>query len=127
MGIRLIGLLRFTVPLLAPPDLEKDGRRGAQGAYLLGLPFGLAGCPICAPVLTAVAASGNPLMGALAMLALGLGQGTVLVAAGAYEDTLTSLGKLARHRATIEWLIGLSLLLAASYFAWQAFVNLPIP
>lgn len=110
MGLRLMGMLRFRVPLLAPPDPEKSTRRGAPGAYLLGLPFGLAGCPSCAPillaVLTAVAASGKPLMGALAMLALGLGQGTVLVAAGAYGGTLMSLGKLARHRAAIERLIG---------------------
>jgi cytochrome c-type biogenesis protein len=125
MGLRLLGLLRFKVPLLAPPDPETGRRRGVLGAYLLGLPFGLAGCPSCAPVLlavlTAVAASGNPLMGALAMLALGLGQGSVLVAAGAYGGALTSLKRFARHRTRIEFLLGILLLGAAAYFAWRAF------
>ncbi len=97
------------------------------GAYLLGVPFGLAGCPSCAPillaVLTAVAASGKPLMGALAMLALGLGQGSVLVAAGAYGGTLTHLNRFARHRLTIARLLGLLLLLAAAYFGWQALLG----
>lgn len=125
MGLRMLGTLRFRIPLLALPDPETSGRRGVLGAYLLGVPFGLAGCPSCAPVLlavlTAVAAGGNPLMGALAMLALGLGQGSVLVAAGAYGGALTGLKSFARHRATIERLLGLLLLLAAAYFAWKAF------
>lgn len=124
MGRRMLGLLRFRVPLLTPPDPE-GGRRGLPGAYLLGVPFGLAGCPSCAPVLlavlTAVAASGNPLTGALAMLALGLGQGSVLVAAGAYGGALTGLKTFARHRLTIERLLGVLLLVAAAYFAWRAF------
>lgn len=142
MGLRMLGVLRFRVPLLSPPvpviattgrgndcancaPTTTTGRRGVLGAYLLGVPFGLAGCPSCAPVLlallTAVAASGNPLMGALAMLALGLGQGSVLVAAGAYGGSLTGLKRFARHRARIELLLGLLLIVAAAYFAWRAF------
>ena len=77
MGLRSLGLLRFGVPLLAAPSPESR-HRGAVGAYLLGLPFGLAGCPTCAlillSVLMAVAASGNPFLGTLAMLGLGPGQ-----------------------------------------------------
>lgn len=125
MGLRLLGLLRFRVPLLTPPDPEGGRRRGLIGAYLLGVPFGLAGCPSCAPVLlavlTAVAASGNALMGALAMLALGLGQGSVLVVVGAYGGALTGLKRFARYRLTIERLLGLLLLAAAAYFIWRAF------
>ncbi len=125
MGLRLLGLLHFKAPLLAPPDPEESGRRGVLGAYLLGVPFGLAGCPSCAPVLlavlTAVTASGNPLMGALAMLALGLGQGLVLVVVGAYGGGLTGLKRFVRHRATIERLLGVLLLATAAYFTWRAF------
>lgn len=127
MGLRMLGMLRFRVPLLAPPDSE-TGRRGVLGAYLLGVPFGLAGCPSCAPVLlavlTAVAASGKPLVGALAMLALGLGQGSILVAAGAYGGPLTGLKRFARHRVTIERLLGIVLLAVAAYFAWRALLGM---
>ncbi len=125
MGLSMVGLLRFRVPLLGSPDPATIGRRGVLGAYLLGLPFGLAGCPSCEPirlaVLTAVAASTQPLMGALAMLAVGLGQGVILVAAGTYVGTLPNLKRFARYRVAINRLLGLLLLVTAVYFAWRAF------
>ncbi|MDQ3943275.1 MAG: hypothetical protein M3254_09250 [Actinomycetota bacterium] len=90
----------------------------------------LAGCPSCEPIrlamLTAVATSSQPLMGALAMLAPGLGQGLILVAAGTYVGTLPSLRRFAGHRDTISRLLGLLLLMAAAYFAWRAFGYLPL-
>lgn len=49
---------------------------------------------------------------------------SVLVAAGAYGGTLTHLRRFARHRARIEFLLGLLLLLAAAYFGWQAFLGM---
>ena len=122
MGLRMIGLLYFNVPFLRPPDPTMR-QRGALGAYLLGLTFGLTGCPSCEPirlaVLAAVAASTQPLMGALAMLALGLGQGLILVLAGTYIGTLPSLKRFAGHRSSINRLLGLLLLTAAAYFAWR--------
>ena len=132
MGLRMAGLLHFNVPnvpLLRPPD-PATGRRSTLGAYLLGLPFGLAGCPSCEPirlaVLTAVAASTQPLIGALAMLALGLGQGVILMVAGTYIGSLSSLKRFAGHRMAINRLLGLLLLLAAGFFALRAFRFLPI-
>lgn len=129
LGLRMVGMLRFDVPLLRTPD-PGTGRRSLLGAYLLGLPFGLAGCPSCEPirlmVLAAVAATTEPLMGALAMLALGLGQGLILVMAGTYIGTLPSLKRFAGHRHVINRLLGLLLLLAAAYFAWRALGFLPV-
>ena len=123
MGLRTLGLLDFRVPLRQSFDPE-SGRRGVPGAYLLGLPFGLVGCPGCALImpslLIAVAASGSPLVGALAMLALGLGQGLVLVAAGAVAGSLVRLSKLAPYRIAIERLLGVTLLIVAAYFTWRA-------
>ena len=64
MGLRSLGLLQFAVPLRQKFNPEQSGRRGVLGAYLLGLPFGVVGCPSCAlilpSVLIAVAASGSP-------------------------------------------------------------------
>ena len=105
-------------------------QRGARGAYLLGLTFGLTGCPSCEPirlaVLTAVAAGSQPLMGALAMFALGLGQGLILVLAGTYVGTLPSLKRFAGHRIAIKRLLGLILFMAAAYFAWRVVGYLPV-
>jgi cytochrome c-type biogenesis protein len=129
MGLRMVGLLYFSAPYLRPPD-PMSRQRGARGAYLLGLTFGLTGCPSCEPirlaVLTAVAAGSQPLMGALAMFALGLGQGLILVLAGTYVGTLPSLKRFAGHRIAIKRLLGLILFMAAAYFAWRAVGYLPV-
>ena len=125
MGLRSLGLLSFAVPLRQEFDPE-SGRRGVLGAYLLGLPFGLVGCPSCAlimpSVLITIAASGRPLIGAVAMFALGLGQGLVLVAAGVLGGSLVRLSKLAPYRVAVERLLGVALLLAAAYFTWRAWL-----
>jgi cytochrome c-type biogenesis protein len=90
----------------------------------LGLPFGLVGCPSCALIvpslLIALAASGSPLVGALAMLALGFGQGLVLVAAGVFGEALVHLSKLSPYRVAVERLLGVVLLVVAAYFTWRA-------
>lgn len=131
MGLRMVGLLRINVSLLRLPGRYRMRQQcSVTGAYLLGIPFGLAGCPSCEPirlaVLTAAATSTRPLMGALAMLALGLGQGLILVTVGAYVGTLPNMKRFAGHRVVVNRLLGLLLLIAAAYFAWRAFVNLPI-
>ncbi|ABG04783.1 cytochrome c biogenesis protein, transmembrane region [Rubrobacter xylanophilus DSM 9941] len=123
MGLRALGLLRLGVPMLAVPDVER-AKRGLLGAFLLGMPFGLAGCPTCAlilpSVLTAVAASGSPAMGALVMFGLGIGQGAVLVAAGALGGGSLGSGWLYRYRAAVEKGLGVVLVLTAAYFTWRA-------
>lgn len=128
MGLRTLGLLDFRVPLRRGFDPE-SGRRGVPGAYLLGLPFGLVGCPGCALImpslLIAVATSGSPLIGALTMLALGLGQGLVLVVAGVVAGSLVRLSRLAPYRIAIERLLGVALLVVAAYFTWRALLWLP--
>ncbi len=125
MGLRSLGLLSFAVPLRRRFDPE-GGRRGVLGAYLLGLPFGLVGCPSCAlimpSVLITIAASGSPLIGAVAMFALGLGQGLVLVTAGVLGGSLVRLSKLAPYRMAVERLLGVVLLLVAAYFTWRAWL-----
>lgn len=120
-----MGLLNFAVPLRQSFEPER-GRRGILGAYLLGLPFGFVGCPSCAlimpSVLITIAASGSPLIGAVAMLALGLGQGLVLVAAGVLGGSLVRLRKLAPYRMAVERLLGVALLFVAAYFTWRAWL-----
>lgn len=125
MGLRSLGLLSFAVPLRNRFKLESE-RRGVVGAYLLGLPFGLVGCPSCAlimpSVLIAIAASASPLVGAVAMFALGLGQGLVLVTAGGLGGSLVRLSKFAPYRVVAERLLGIALLLVAAYFTWRAWL-----
>lgn len=125
MGLRSLGLLSFAVPLRRRFDPE-GGRHGVLGAYLLGLPFGLVGCPSCAlimpSVLITIAASGSPVIGAVAMFALGLGQGLVLVTAGVLGGSIVRMSTLAPYRVAVERLLGVALLLVAAYFTWRAWL-----
>jgi len=123
MGLRMLGVFGFGVPFLSRPD-PASGRGGLPGAFLLGVPFGLAGCPTCALILpsmlVAVAASGSPVVGALAMLGLGVGQGIVLVAAGTLVGGLAKLKRFAPYRVAVERSFGVVLLVVAAYFTWRA-------
>lgn len=124
MGLRALGVLSFGVPMLSTPGRIGARRRSLIRAFLLGVPFGLAGCPTCALILpstlTAVAASGSPLIGALAMLGLGVGQGTVLVVTAVAGGRMLRSGWFYGYRTVLEKGLGVILLLAASYFAWRA-------
>lgn len=138
MSLRTLGLLRFDVPLeklrlllrgpLAPARRVDDPprRRGLVGAYLIGVPSGLAGCSSCALILpallSAVAASGSPVTGAAAMLMLGVGQGAVLVASGTLGGSLITSPRLSGLRRAVEVALGLALLLTAAYFTWRALI-----
>lgn len=142
MGLRTLGLVRFDSPLkylrtllrgpLAPAERldneppRLEWRRGLLGAYLIGIPSGLAGCPSCALILpallSAVAASGSPATGAAAMLMLGLGQGAVLVIAGTAGARLVASSRLTGFRRAVEIALGLVLLLVASYFTWRVLI-----
>lgn len=141
MGLRTLGLLNFGVPLerlkvilrgpLRPFALARRAddpprRRGLLGAFLIGVPSGLAGCPSCALILpallSAVAASGSPVTGAAAMLMLGLGQGAVLVAAGTFGGSLMTMSRLSGFRRVVEIILGLALLLTAAYFTWRVLI-----
>lgn len=140
MGLRTLRILRFGLPLHrlrllsrgplapSPSDRPEDAprRRGMLGAYLIGIPSGLAGCPSCALILpallSAVAASGSPATGAAAMMMLGLGQGVVLVAAGTFGASLVTGTRHAGFRRGVEIMLGLVLLLTAAYFTWRALI-----
>ncbi|AHY48362.1 Cytochrome C biogenesis protein transmembrane region (plasmid) [Rubrobacter radiotolerans] len=126
MGLRLLGVLRFGMFTLRTPDPERARGGGMLGAYLLGLPFGLAGCPSCAlvlpSVLIAIAASGSPITGLLAMGGLGIGQGIVLVAAGTFIGGLAQIKRLVPYRIFVEKTLGLILILCAAYFTWRALI-----
>lgn len=138
MGLRTLGLLRFDSPLKyltplmrgpfapAPEEDHSPRRRGLLGAYLMGIPSGLAGCPSCALILpallSAVAASGSPTLGAAALMMLGLGQGLVLVVAGTFGARLLASSRLAGFRRAVETALGLVLLLVAAYFSWRVLI-----
>ncbi|MCX6022193.1 MAG: sulfite exporter TauE/SafE family protein [Chloroflexi bacterium] len=100
LGLLLAGLVVAPLPayLPRPTPVVSSG-----GAFLLGLPMGLAACPACTPPLfpiaTLAAVSGGPLYGAGLLFLFGLGRGVPILVAAA------SFGALQRLR----WLIPVGL------------------
>lgn len=84
MGLHLMGVLRFDIP--TPINLQPK-MRGAMGALLLGLLFGLVSTPCAAPVLvvllTYLAGSGASVAyGGLLLLVYALGHSLLILVAG---------------------------------------------
>ena len=84
MGLHLMGLLKFTIPM---PFSIQPRTRGVLGALLMGLLFGVVSAPCAAPILvvllTYLAGSGASVAyGALLLLVYALGHSVLIILAG---------------------------------------------
>jgi cytochrome c-type biogenesis protein len=124
LGLVWPGWLRLPLPSLG---FRAKRPSGASGAFLLGIPFSIAICPVCTPallVLLGVAASlGSPLTGGVLLLAFALGR-AIPVALGAIAiGWLKSLRRLSKFVHAFEVLGGLALIVSGvymlnAYFFW---------
>jgi cytochrome c-type biogenesis protein len=83
MGLSMIGLFEVRIPM---PQKWQPKSRGAWGAFLLGLLFGIASSPCATPVLvvilTFVASQGQVLFGTLLLFVYAIGHVALIIAAG---------------------------------------------
>ncbi len=122
MGLQLMGVLRFEIPVLmgAPPRL-----RGVLGALVLGLLFGLVSAPCAAPMLvvllTYLAGSGASVpYGCLLMLAYAVGHSVLIIVAGTSMGAARALVESRRWARASTWMkrgSGLAVVLLGLYFA----------
>jgi cytochrome c-type biogenesis protein len=108
---------------------EKVKSKGATGALLIGLLFGIASGPctfaFLAPVLavTFTTASANPLFGVGLLGLYALGHCTVLIAAGTSVERARHFAAWNRETKTarrIKFVIGILLILGGLYFLYKA-------
>jgi len=125
MGLHLLGVLRFKIPM--PLQLQPK-TTGLVGALVLGLLFGVVSAPCAAPILivllTYIAGSGASLVyGGLLLLVYALGHSVLILVAG------TSMGlacrlieskKITRATDLMRRAAGAIVILLGVYFAWQA-------
>ena len=126
MGLHLMGVLKFTIPM---PFEVKPRVRGALGALVLGLLFGVVSTPCAAPILvvllTYLAGSGASIpYGGLLLLVYGLGHSALILIAG------TSMGaarriieskKWARANEIMQKVAGGLIIVVGAYFAYLGF------
>lgn len=124
MGLHLMGVLRFEIPM---PFRIQPKIRGAFGALLLGLLFGLVSAPCAAPVLvvllTYLAGSGSSVAyGGLLLLVYALGHSLLILIAG------TSMGlagkileskKMTRATDMLRRVAGAVIVLVGVYFGYR--------
>ncbi len=92
MGLHLIGVIKFNIPM---PFNVQPKIRGTVGAFVLGLLFGIVSAPCAAPILvvllTYLAGSGaSVLYGGFLLLVYAMGHGVLILVAG------TSMGAAGR-------------------------------
>jgi len=124
MGLHLMGVLPFSIPTLN----VRPRTRGALGALLLGLLFGVVSAPCAAPILivllTYLAGSGASIpYGAGLLLVYGLGHSVLIVVAGSSMGVARRLVESRRLARAAEWMrrgAGVVIILVGAYFAYQA-------
>jgi len=125
MGLHLIGILNFTIPM---PLKTQPQTRGMLGALLLGLLFGFVSAPCAAPILvvllTYLAGSGASVTyGGILLLVYSLGHSVLIIIAGTSMGVARKLiesRKMARTTALLRRVAGVIIVLVGVYFALYA-------
>lgn len=123
-----IWIFELSVPL---PSLPFRARRPSKlwGAFLLGMPFSVAVCPICTPALVvllgATAALGSALVGALLLAAFALGRSVPILLGAFAIGWLKRAPAVDRFRRPFEIVSGLMMLLAGFYMLNAYFIWIP--
>jgi len=116
LGFMWAGWLRIPLPSFG---FRATRPTAAWGAFLLGIPFAIAICPVCTPALVVLlgvtAGMGSVLFGVVLLLAFALGR-AVPIALGAFAvGWLENLESLSRYRRGFEIVGGLTLIFMGFY------------
>jgi cytochrome c-type biogenesis protein len=127
LGLLWPGWVRIPLPTFA---LRAKRPTGIAGAFLLGIPFTIAVCPVCTPaliVLLGVAAGlGSPLFDTALLVAFALGR-TIPIALGAIAmGWLENWRGLARHQRLFEVAGGLTLIASGLYMLNAYYFWIPL-
>ncbi len=128
MGLHLMGVLNFTIPM---PIKVQPKVQGPVGAFILGLLFGVVSAPCAAPILvvllTYLAGSGASVAyGGFLLLVYALGHSLLILIAGTSMGLAKKLLESKRAtRATdiLRRAAGFVIILVGAYFAYEGIVG----
>lgn len=116
LGLIWTGWLRIPLPSFG---FRATRPAAAWGAFLLGIPFAIAVCPVCTPaliVLLGVAAgSASVFLGATLLLAFALGRAVPIAIGAIAMSWLENLKGISRYRRGFEIAGGLTLIVMGIY------------
>ncbi len=103
---------------------------GSWGAFVLGVPFAIAICPVCTPALIVllgvVAGIGSPVWGALLLLAFALGRAVPIAMGAGAVGWLEKLRPIAHYQRIFDIVGGIGLVLTGLYMLNAYFFFLPV-
>jgi cytochrome c biogenesis protein CcdA len=125
MGLHLMGILKFTIPV---PINVQPKIKGALGALLMGLLFGIVSAPCAAPILvvllTYLAGSGSSVpYGGLLLLVYALGHSVLILVAGTSMGAARKLIESKNVTRATEWMrkgAGAVIVLVGVFFLYSA-------
>ncbi len=127
MGLHLMGVLKFTIPM---PVKIQPKVRGPVGALLLGLLFGVVSTPCAAPILvvllTYLAGSGASIpYGGLLLLVYALGHSVLILIAGTsmgLAQKILESKRMTRATDVLRRAAGVVIILVGTFFAYEGIV-----
>lgn len=128
MGLHLVGVLKFTIPM---PIKVQPRVRGPLGALLLGLLFGVVSAPCAAPILvvllTYLAGSGASIpYGGLLLLTYALGHSVLILIAGTsmgLAQKILESRRMTRATDLMRRAAGVVIILVGVFFAYEGIVT----
>ncbi len=128
MGLHLMGVLDFTIPM---PVKVQPHVRGPLGALLLGLLFGVVSAPCAAPILvvllTYLAGSGaSVLYGGLLLLMYALGHSVLILIAGTsmgMAQAILASKRMTRATDLMRRAAGVMIILVGAFFLYEGIVK----
>ena len=116
LGLMWAGWLRVPLPSFGFRAIRPTA---AWGAFLLGVPFAIAVCPVCTPALVVLlgvtAGIGSVLLGVVLLLAFALGRAVPLAVGAFAVSSLENLSSFSRYRRGFEIAGGLTLIVTGLY------------
>ncbi len=120
MGLYLLDCLKFNLNI--PVAVKPLKTKGVIGAFLLGLPFGLAASPCTMPVTATVlaysAANANPVNGFFMMFIFAISRSIPLLLAGTFTGFVNNMKGMERWSSLIQKISGVILIIVGLYFLW---------
>lgn len=126
LGLMWPGWIKLPLPTLT---LRAKRATSSWGAFLLGIPFSVAICPFCTPVLIILlgvaTGIGSPLFGATLLLAFALGRSVPILLGAWAIGWLESLKSLEHSQRLFEIIGALLLILSGLYMLNAYFFVIP--
>ncbi len=123
MGLWMLKIFDFNTGFDMKRLSPKSGS-GAIGAFILGIPFGIAASPCTLPITASVlaysAAKGSAVYGMTLMFTYAIGRSIPILLVGTFTGLLKNVKQLEKYQHKIETIGGIILVLLAFYFVWKA-------